>query len=106
MNIIASLFTSHSRLAGTMEHVMKNYNHSKKQDAQLLLGWPTQGAPTSLVNFYFRDLEMTPSRSSTVKFFADSERPTPTSQKCFISTTSLSRTIKKIYAIFVFVTLK
>ncbi len=31
-------------------------------------------------NFHFRDLEMIPSRSSVVKFFADSESPISTSQ--------------------------
>jgi len=58
------------------------------------------------LDFHFRDLEMTPSRSSGVKFCMDSGSPISKYQKCFIVTTCLSRTIKKILAIFKFVTFK
>jgi len=58
------------------------------------------------LDFHFCDLEMTPSRSSGVKFVMDSEKSDIDFHKCFIVTTCLSRTNKKILAIFTFVTFK
>ena len=51
----SSLFISHSRLAGTCNE--KTTTTVKKQEAQLLLGWPTHSAKSILSIFTFVTLK-------------------------------------------------
>ncbi len=68
---------------------------------------PMSNGYDAMLDCHFRDLEMTPSRSTGVKIFVThSDSPISISHKCFVVTTCLSHTNKKILAIFTCVTFK